>query len=159
MNPALQQLKDIHLPPVIPVWLTAPGWIILYIVTVALFSYGIYIWYSRRKQRYTIKYALQQLNQLKIHNPDDINIAAEISTLIRRTALYYFQRDAIAGLSGQDWLVFLNDSGRTTEFTTVTGQLLLDAPYRKNNHDDLAPLFALTQRWLAVIAKRNRKEK
>jgi Domain of unknown function (DUF4381) len=162
MNPALQQLKDIHLPPAISLWPSAPGWIILSVVTAALLGYGITVWYGRRKQRYTIKYARLQLNQLQAlmqHNPDEINIAAEISTLIRRTALYYFQRDAIAGLSGQEWLQFLNDSGRTLEFTAATGQLLIDAPYRKHHNTDLAPLFALTQNWLAVIAKRNRKEK
>jgi hypothetical protein len=155
-NPSLQQLKDIHLPHAIYMWPTAPGWVLLYILSIAILGYGINLWYQKRKRRFTIKFALQQLNQLQTltsYNPDKINIAAEISTLIRRTALYYFQRDAIAGLCGQDWLKFLNASGNTTEFTNAAGQLLIDAPYRKTNETDIAPLFALTQNWLTAIRK------
>jgi len=161
MNPGLQQLKDIHLPKSIPMWLTAPGWIALYMIATGLIGYGIYYWYKRKKQGYTIQYAMNQLNQLQTlatHNPENINIAAEISTLIRRTALYYFRRDRIAGLSGQDWLNFLNNSGNTTLFTAEAGQLLIDAPYRQYHHGDLAPLFSLTQHWLITIAKSKRKE-
>src|ERR1700733_10161036 len=111
LNPALQQLKDIHLPQAIHMWPIAPGWIILYCLTSALLGYGIYLGYQRRKQRYMMKHALRQLNQLKTlmqNNPDKINIAAEISTFIRRVALYYFRRETIAGLSGENWLKFLN---------------------------------------------------
>ncbi|MHB1948290.1 MAG: DUF4381 domain-containing protein [Gammaproteobacteria bacterium] len=161
MNPSLQQLKDIHLPKAVSMWPTAPGWIGLYIMMVGLIGYGIFYWYKRRKHRYTIKYALRQLNQLQtltLHNPDNINIAAEISTLIRRTALYYFQRDAIAGLTGQEWLHFLNTSGNTTQFTTEAGQLLIAAPYRQDHHANLTPLFTLTQHWLTTIIKK-KKEK
>lgn len=161
-NPALQQLKDIHLPPAIAMWPTAPGWIMLYIIIIALLGYAVYGRYQTRKRRQIIKYALQQLSQLQTlshHNPDNINIAAEISTLIRRTALYYFPRDAIAGLSGQDWLKFLNDSVQTTQFTEASGQLLIDAPYRQNHQTDMAPLFGITHHWLTTIARMNRKEK
>jgi hypothetical protein len=161
-NPALQQLKDIHLPRAIHLWPVAPGWIILYMIAAVVLGYWIYFWYQSRRRGNTIKYALRQLHLMQAlmqHNPDNINLAAELSTLIRRTALYYFERDAIAGLSGEGWLQFLNTSGCTTEFTTPAGQLLIDAPYRKNNHADLAPLFELTQNWLTAISKTNRKEK
>lgn len=160
-NPALQQLKDIHLPLAIPRWLIAPGWIMLYAVAFILFAYSIYYWQQRKRRRRVICYALQQLNHLHIlqkQNPDNINVAAEISTLIRRTALHYFQRAAIAGLSGQDWLEFLNTSGNTTAFTESTGQLLLDAPYRKPHAIDLEPLFSATENWLHIIGKLKRKE-
>ena len=161
-NPALQQLKDIHLPRAVSMWPTAPGWIVLYILIAALLVYGLYCWYRNIKRRRTINYALQQLTHLQAlmnHNPDNVNIAAEISTLIRRTALYYFKRDAIAGLSGQEWLKFLNDSSQTTQFTEAAGQLLIDAPYRKNSQTEIVPLFNLTQHWLTAIARTNRKEK
>lgn len=162
MNPALQQLKDIHLPPAIRMWPITSGWIMLFILALGLILFFIYYGYQKRKQRQTIRYISQQLNQIKQlmqHNPQNINIAAEISTLIRRTALYYFNRDAIAGLSGQHWLQFLNDSGQTTEFTTEAGLLLIDAPYRKQPSSDITALFVLTEKWLRVIASRKRKEK
>lgn len=162
MNPALQQLKDIHLPPAIHRWPVAPGWIILYVLAIALIIYLVIYWYHRKKRRYTVNFAMQRLSQLKglmSDNPQNINVAAEISTLIRRTALYYYHRDVIAGLSGQNWLRFLNESGHTTEFTAETGQLLVDAPYRKQHNADLTPLFNLTENWLAEIARVNSREK
>ena len=161
MNPALQQLNDIHLPQAISMWPVAPGYIILYFILSGLMCYAIYFIYRRKKQRRSIQFALQQLKQLQAltqYNPNNINIAAEISTLMRRTALHYFKRDTIAGLSGQQWLQFLNHSSNTTQFTDQTGQLLIDAPYRKHNAADLTALFALVQMWLSVIAKKNSKE-
>lgn len=160
-NPALQQLKDIHLPHAVAMWPVAPGWIVLYLLTLTLLIYTIYRWRQKRKRSRAIQYAHQRLatlRQLQQHNSDNINIAAELSTLIRRTALYYFQRDAIAGLSGKEWLTFLNNSGHTDQFTDKAGQLLLDAPYRKQNSTDLEPLFNLTEQWLTTIAKAKHQE-
>jgi Domain of unknown function (DUF4381) len=158
MNPELQQLKDIHLPHAINMWPVAPGWIMLFALVLSLFFYLSYFGYQRYKRKKTVKFALAKLKELKllnIENPQNINIAVEISTLIRRTALHYFRREEIAGLSGNEWLNFLNHSGNTTQFTDETGRLLIDAPYRKNNTADLMPLLDSTQAWLVAIAKKN----
>ncbi|MES2216965.1 MAG: DUF4381 domain-containing protein [Pseudomonadota bacterium] len=157
MDKELQQLKDIHLPQHINMLPTAPGWIILYVILLVLTSYLIYVWYKHIKRKATVKFALAKLNKLKdssVATPENIHIAVEISALLRRTALYYFRREEIAGLSGNAWLEFLNRSGNTTQFTEATGRLLIDAPYRKHNTHDLSPLFALTQAWLLTISKK-----
>ena len=162
MNPALQQLKDIHLPQGISMWPTAPGWIVLYLILFACVLLFIYYRYQQKKRSYTADYALRQLIQLKklmLHNPNHIHIAAEISTLIRRTALHYFNRKTIAGLSGQNWLQFLNNSGRTTGFNSDVGQVLINAPYSKHDNSDLTPLFLLTEKWLTEIAHVKKQEK
>lgn len=159
MNTELQQLKDIHPPHAINHWPTAPGWIIAFAILLGLISDLIYVWYQRNHRNNTVKFALLKLKKLKgliAENPDNINIASEISILIRRTALYYFCREDIAGLSGSNWLNFLNHSGNTTQFTEETGRLLIDAPYRKSNTADLISLFDLTQAWLVTISKKNR---
>jgi hypothetical protein len=158
MNPELQQLKDIHLPHAINMWPIAPGWIILFIIFLGLTSYLLYSGYQRNQKKKTVKFALTKLNQYKeliATNPQDINIAAEISMLIRRTALHYFRREDIAGLSGDNWLDFLNRSGDTTQFTGAVGRILIDAPYRNNDTTDLTPLFTLTLTWLMTISKKN----
>lgn len=158
MNADLEQLRDIHLPNAIPMWPIAPGWIMIFAILLGLISYLMYVAYQRKQKKITVKYALSKLNMLKhlmIENPNNINIAAEISTLIRRTALHYFHREEIAGLSGNDWLAFLNRSGNTTQFTGETGNLLIDGPYRQNNAADLTSLFVVTKAWLATISKMN----
>lgn len=158
MNAELQQLKDIHLPPALTSWLIAPGWLMLLIIFLSLIVYLCYRWVKQQRKRYVVKFALSKLNDLRTlmaANPDNINIAAELSILIRRTALYYFDRKNIAGLIGIEWLNFLNQTGHTSEFTTSIGHMLLDAPYRKPQVVDLAPLFVLTQTWLHALSKKN----
>ena len=156
MDAELQQLRDIHLPHAISMWPTAPGWIIVYVILSGLTVYLLYILYQRKQRQITVKFALLKLESLRkliSDNPENINIAAEVSILIRRTALHYFHRDEIAGLSGNDWLNFLNDSGRTTQFTEESGRLLIDVPYQKNNAIDLMPLILVSQKWLVTISK------
>jgi hypothetical protein len=156
MNPELQQLKDIHLPHAISMLPTSPGWLILLVLALGLICYLTYLAYQVRRRKKTVKYALTKLQILKdtsLDNSQNINIATEISILLRRTALYYFRRDDVAGLTGDNWLRFLNHSGNTNQFTDGAGRLLVDAPYRKDNVTDLTPLFALTQSWLSTIAK------
>lgn len=157
MNTDLQQLKDIHLPPLINMWPIAPGWIVLLVILFVTMCSSLYFWHKANKRKYTVNFALaklEKLHQLLIDNPENINIAAEISTLLRRTALYYYRREEIAGLSGKHWLHFLNCSGDTTKFTEETGRLLTDAPYRKDSVTDLNPLFNLTRAWLMTISKK-----
>lgn len=159
MNTELQQLKDIHLPHPVSLWPAAPGWIMVFFMLIGCIGYLFSAWYQRHQKKKAIKFALSKLKKLKdlmSENSENINIAAELSTLIRRAALYYFRREEIAGLSGNDWLNFLNRSGNTTQFTQETGRLLIDAPYRKNNTNDLTPLFALIHAWLVRISKMNR---
>lgn len=157
MNPALQQLKDIHLPQAVHMWPMAPGWLVLYVLLIATVLYAIYFWYQSKRKKYTVKFALAKLDkleQLLAKNPEKINIAAEISTLLRRTALYYFRREEIASLTGKQWLDFLNRSGETTHFTQETKRLLTDAPYQKEVSNDLTPLFTLARAWLMTISKK-----
>ena len=159
---SLQQLKDIHLPSAIHFWPIAPGWIACYLILSALALYAIYYFHQRNQYRYVLKVALQQLKALRNlqhHNPDNVSVAAEISILMRRTALHYFSRKKIAGLSGDAWLAFLNKTGHTEQFSGVNGQLLLAAPYQKNSDIDTEPLFNLAEQWLLAIAKKNNTEK
>lgn len=158
MDAELQQLKDIHLPHAIHMWPIAPGWIGLFVSLIVTVCYLLYVWRKRNQKKHTVKFALAKLDKLQhlmLENPEQINVSAEISTLLRRTALYYFRRENIAGLSGKHWLDFLNRSGETTDFTQEAGRLLTEAPYQKGNLNDLAPLFALARTWLMTISKKN----
>lgn len=161
MNMAdLQQLRDIHLPPPIhPWWPLAYGYIILLLLLCIAIIYLFYVWVKIKKQRYTARFALNKLKHLQQtwkENRENTHVAAEISTLLRRTALHYFDREEIAGLTGKEWLSFLNHSGNTTKFTEENGFLFTDAPYRKDriNDADLAKLFALVRDWLMTISKK-----
>ena len=157
MDPALQQLKDIHLPNAMTMWPIASGWIILFIIMLLCIALVSFIWFKRRQRKYTVKFALIRLKRLKDSLPNcfgNSKVAAEISTLMRRTALYYYRREAVAGLTGKAWINFLNSNSPTVLFTEKAGQLLTDAPYQQSYEIDLSPLFTATQAWLMAISKK-----
>lgn len=155
MEAELQKLKDIHLPPILPNWVIWLGCSFLFLILLILAC----VWRNQYKKKLTARFALARLKQLQAERSSDKNIALEISQLIRRTALHYFGRNKIAGLSGQDWLNFLNESGKTTRFTEMGGQLLLDAPYQQYHSADLTPLFNMTHDWLKIISKTRPEKK
>jgi hypothetical protein len=160
MNTDVSQLKDIHLPAPITSWPIAPGWICLLFITLGIVIYSLSVWQKRKQQKIALQYALKNLKELKNlldENPTNINIPATISTLIRRTALHYFPRAEIAGLTGNSWLTFLNQSGKTTQFTGEIADLLINGPYQKQNTADLRSLLIVTETWLLTIATVDRK--
>jgi Domain of unknown function (DUF4381) len=150
----LNQLRDIHLPPQIGYWPPAPGWIILAVLIVLGIAVTLYYVRRRHQQQKAYRYALASIEQLSYqnaHNQRD-KIPGQLSILLRRVALHYFPRNEIAGLSGQAWLDFLNESGKTTAFTSKTGQQLLTTPYQKPSSMDFTPLIGITRNWLMTIA-------
>lgn len=162
MNPALKQLKDIHLPQAIGTWPIAAGWIglcILIFIVLCVIIVKVYrIMKKRRPMRYAFK-RLQQLRQEAKDSRNQVDVAEALSSLVRRCALYSFDRDMVAGLAGERWLQFLNESGNTQAFTSEAGKLLVDVPYRKQHTENLDRLFTIVYDWLSVIASKREKER
>lgn len=158
MNPALQQLKDLHLPPDISAWPLTIGWILLSIACLLILIYANYIWYKHRKKNAAIKFALKKLKNLEklaLQHSHHINIAEEISILLRRTALHCFPRSSIAGLTGKAWLKFLTRNLHDPLNANLE-YLLIAAPYQKTVCADLKPLFTFAHTWLMTLTKRKK---
>jgi hypothetical protein len=77
---------------------------------------------------------------------------AQLTVLVRRTALAAFPREEVAPLVGTAWLAFLDRSYGGHEFSEGTGRLLLSGPYQQMPPDDaeLRSLVALVRRWVKV---------
>lgn len=133
-NDPLSQLRDIHLPEPVSFWPPAPGWWVLLalLILVCLAAY----WAYKRHQRPDIrKAALDELEGFRVEmNLRDAshNHYVELSILLRRIAITIFGNHRIAGLSGEKWLKFLDETGGTDFFSTQCGQVLTSAPYVKN---------------------------
>ncbi|KTD11643.1 hypothetical protein Lgra_1101 [Legionella gratiana] len=146
----LAQLKDIHLPTPIGWWPLAPGWyvVIALIVLISIFiSYRIYTNYRHAKAK---KHALLLLMNYQKQYEKERNVAlasAHISELLRRVALAYYPREEVASLHGEDWLRFLNETGKGIDFNLVRN-MLLDAPFKTDQTLDLNPLFNTAQLWI-----------
>lgn len=146
-NPAIAQLRDIHLPPPIGFWPIAPGWYFLLIILIACF-YGLYRWYRRGRLK---RLALTWLTRYEEQHKKEGNsqkMVLLISDLLRRVALIYFPRDSVAGLHGRQWLDFLARTSKNIDFNDIDF-LFIELPYQRSEaHVDLSPLFLKSRAWI-----------
>jgi len=143
-------LKDIHTPEFINWWPPAIGWWLVALLIILLIACGIWL-FKRLTRKTAIKTAKKLLLSIK-QNPeiDNQQKLVELSKLIRRAAVTNLPRNKVAGLIGQDWLLFLDSSVKGAPFSEGIGRLLADAPYRNTlpSNDQISQLISLCQDWL-----------
>lgn len=152
--PSLDELRDIHLPP--PPYLTTlvpEGWEAALVVA-ALALVAAACWGLRRfLQRRRLRCALRELAGLAAEHRRDgdaTRLAAGLSRLLRRYAVVRFPQAEVAGLTGGDWLRFLDAHGGQGDFVEGAGAALASRPYRAAGEIDAAALIAVVRRWLKV---------
>ncbi len=152
----LENLREIHMPPPIPVWPPAPGWWILAVLLLTILA-AIWLFYKRRKRLALQKAALAELEKLQKSLADGYNQSlfyTEISTLLRRLAIIKFSRSKVAGLTGKEWLKFLDETGRTDEFSNGAGQIIVTAPYSSSkttiDDTDRNSLLTIVRNWILL---------
>jgi hypothetical protein len=147
-------LKEIHIPEAISWWPPAIGWWLLALLIILLIVGGI--WLVKRLTRKTaIKTAKKLLLSIKQNSEiDNQQKLEELSKLLRRVAVSNTPRSRVAGLIGQDWLLFLDSSVKGAPFSEGIGQLLANAPYRNisPNDGEISQLLSLCQDWLNAQA-------
>ena len=153
-------IRDIHLPDNVDWWPIAPGWWLLFLLTL----FAILLVYKKfkkssnnqtpesEKNNKTITNALNLLNEI---NSIDNNKQAiiKISILLRRTAMSLYGRENVAGLTGAQWLNFLDNKGATTDFSDGSGQVLIQQPYKKLTHYNRKQVVSITKQWLQAQVK------
>ena len=146
----LANLRDIHLPGALDAFPPAPGWWILALLAGLLLAWGLRKAYRHWRLHAYRRAALRQLEQLRsAHCDDEDNSAylAALAVLLKRTALSAYPRATVAGLSGERWVAFLDDTLDTNEFSMGAGQVLILGPYQESVRMD--PAFpALVERWI-----------
>jgi len=159
MNPAQQPLplKDIHLPEPVSWWPLAPGWwglIILIAALIGLFFLGRTL-YRRGQLRREAHQALQNIQARHKSHQNDQQLAADLSTLLRRVTLSYSSRDDVASLTDDAWLYFLDRGVAKTKFKNAfsngAGRVLIDAPYRSTVNIDSASLLKICTTWIDAL--------
>jgi hypothetical protein len=142
---ALAGLRDIHLPP--PPDGGLGGWLL---ALLALALAGLGLWLARRRHR-LLRAALGELERLAAEHArsgDATPLARGLSQLLRRYALVRFPTQPVAGLTGSDWLRFLDAHGGGGAFHDGPGAVLASLPYAPAGAADGAALIALVRRWL-----------
>jgi hypothetical protein len=155
MNPTLLDLKDIHEPDAIGWWPPAIGWWILAVAIPLLIIF--LVWFYKRLTRKTaLKTAGKMLARIKQDaTRDSFQKLSELSVLVRRVAISVSPRAKAAGLTGRQWLAFLDRSVKGLPFSEGVGQLLADAPYRKTppTEQEISQLIDLCEDWLKSQTK------
>ena len=139
----LARLRDVH-PPAAPSWWPpAPGWWLALVLAVVLalvvFRYAPR-WWRRWRLRRRLLAALK-----------DAASAAEVSQLLRLAAIERFPEHASAGLTGADWVAFLEGCERAPGRFAPLAAALTEAPYRPGADGDVSRLRAAARDWLRAV--------
>ncbi len=162
-DPASLPLRDIHLPDPVSWWPLAPGWWALLLLLVSIVLITMYLIRRYRNHKISAIYlAKRELERIKTDfniTQDKSNLVIELSELIRRLSISIFPREESAGLTGEEWLKFLDQYSEKNEFDNGIGRVLIEAPYQADPEFNSNELTELISIWLESVAKRNRGKK
>ena len=147
----LEKLKDIHLPQAVSIWPLAPGYYLLGIISLALII-GLIVLGIRKKRQArlpkAIKKAFSDIKNAYQQDGDLHQAARALSVLLKRVCLAKFNRHDVAALTDHAWLLFLDKTGHTKDFTQGDGALLVEGAYNPNIKASEQQLFSVCQKWL-----------
>lgn len=149
-NPTLAELQDIIQPQPIGAWPWAIGyWLVLALVITLITLLVIWL---RKRARYLApkKTAKQLLCQLDKQAPSYVS---DVNSLLKRTAMSYLSREAIASLDGDAWTTWLD--GYLPEPKRQRLGPLLAKRHRATplTLEEATELHQLAQAWLASKVK------
>ena len=155
-NDPLSRLHANHLPDAISFWPPAIGWWVLFFLVLGLI--GGLVWLMRRHRnqafkRQALKELLSYQRQFETNN-DLFIMTAGVSELLRRVVLKKFSHTNSAGLTGTDWLKFLDETGHTRDFSEGPGRILSTLPFMNPYGEDpietvdTTALIQSVQQWI-----------
>ena len=157
MDPTQLPLRDLHLPDPVGWWPLAPGWWIIIVLAVGGLGWLLYRGWQKYRYNAPRRYAIRSLAAIEAEYLADRNAARlgrQVSELLRRAMLAYAPRDAVAGLTGEAWLQWLDQDLPVPYFHTEGGKSLLALPYRDPAGDfsdvDVNALLAAVKLRLSV---------
>jgi hypothetical protein len=153
MTDPLADLRDWHLPDPVSWWPPAPGWWLVAAAALVALVLVVRLWFRWRRRTSLQRAARRELERLGRElaaDGDRRRYLAELSRLLRRLALARYPRAQVAGLTGDDWLAFLDATGGDGEFSQGVGRVLVESAYRPADETAFDPerLAALVGRWV-----------
>ncbi len=149
----LNNLRDIHTPEPPSLWPPALGWwIVLALLAAAGIALAVFMRHRKSRHR---RAALGELGRLQGEFKRDGNstmLVSGLSMLMRRVTLSVFERPRVASLSGEKWLLFLDETSGSQAFTKGPGRVLITAPYKPNQSVDVDQLLYLVEDWIKKVA-------
>lgn len=159
--PGLEKLHEIMLPPAVSWMPQTAGWYALFgligLVAVWLIFMRVRNFQTNRYRRL----ALKRLDGIaeKVTVPESReSVLTEVSSLMKWTALRAYPRKRVAGLSGNQWLLFLDQSLGGNDFTKGEGRLLAELTYVPSSRikplpdETVSQLIDLARQWISEHA-------
>ena len=164
------ELRDIHLPDAVSWWPPAPGWWIiasLLLLTLLLGYLARKYYRSKALQRQIVAEIEAIKNDFQSHK-NTYTLIQSLSILLRRSCISFYPRHETAGLTGGDWLRYLDDtypeksSSTHLPFQQGVGKILASAPYMAEQSSidiDANALLELCEKWLQAQPIKNQQIK
>lgn len=147
----LAALRPIHLPANIGWWPPAPGWWVVGLLSLSLLAVACVLVLRRWRANGYRRAALRELDALFAAldaSVDHSALAAQCNALLRRSAMCRYASGEVAALTGKAWLEFLDQSGRSDDFSQGAGRPLAAAAYAPAADFDTAALHRACRAWL-----------
>ncbi|WP_370278542.1 DUF4381 domain-containing protein [Pontibacterium sp.] len=140
-------LKPMQLPDAVGIWPPAPGWWLLLLLLVVLTVMAV-LWWRRCKadpRRRCLAALEVVLARYQQHQNPQI-LLTDCNALLKQSAMTLYSRHEVAGLSGQAWFEFLQQTGPRCDH----GQLrnLVEGPYRRDAVISADALIAACRQWI-----------
>lgn len=138
-------LRDIHMPAALDWWPPAPGWWLVSIGTAAALL-ALFVLQRRHRVRAVVLKELECIRRDLDAGAQPLTCVQRISTVLRRYAMTISADPAaVAGLTGDRWLAYLDARSDRPRFATPAGAALVSAPYSPPGHVDAEQARALVQ--------------
>lgn len=147
---ALRMLRDVMVPAPVS-WVPQTwGWVLL--ATILVIAIGVCgaIWFVHFRRNAYRRAALRLLGGIErqADTTPSCQAASAIAVLLKRTALSVWPREKVAGLSGQNWIDFVERQNRGKIGDNLR-LLLSEQEYRGADQQlDIAALIAEARQWI-----------
>jgi len=128
----LGTLRDIHGLDALPWWPIAPGWWVLFGISLLLLVAGVGVaWWIGWLHRDWRRDACRRLQKLstQIDQLGPKEVASQLSSLMRRISMAHHGRAACASLTGNAWLEWLASQDPSGFPWLERGRVLIELPY------------------------------
>lgn len=143
-------LRDIHLPDAVAWWPPALGWWLVLGLVLAALATAAFVYRARFRERAAIR-GLKAVGSALAAGTAPVVCIQRISMILRRFAMSVADTPAVAGLTGEAWLAFLDRRWGRDEFSAGIGRVLIYGPYAPANRvsaEDVGALNALCLDWV-----------
>lgn len=144
----LAQLRDITQPVAIAIWPPAFGWWLLGAIIILALLYALLKsmpWLRSLSYRWA---AIKALELLYAEQNNPSQRLAGINNILRRVVRIAYPQRHAAGLSGRQWLLFLDHSAQMNAFVKGEAKVLVTEAYKPQPKIKDNMLYPIIRRWL-----------